>query len=429
MNKATNGSPSRQHGTAVPSPLCDLDRLAHAMEARGIDGLVVAIPQNVAYLSGFNSPAPKADELPVVSMVLSRHDLQHPILMAPDLHVTSFLSAPIWVDDIRPYRSVLLPLSVATEPAVVNRFIPVSQQNSGWVTGAREAYTGSMTEACRKAMQDLSLETGRVGFDDLRLAKKVAGAKTDAIDAYGLMMFVREVKTDREIQLLREATRVNQVAIERTAQTWSRGMTWKELIQTYHAEISGLGGFVSDPGGLFFANPLDGDAAVRMNTGSEDFVVRPGTSIMFDCHGTKNLYCWDGGKTWVVEDEPSGMAGRIAHATAEAMREMQESMRPGVRVADLQEQSQRTFQKLGVPQSESVLTYFHGLGLSHMDLEVLAEDDADQNWALQEGMVVAAHLLCPGDEKQRCWIEDVVLVKEQGSEAFFTWGCDPITNG
>ena len=82
-----------------------------------------------------------------------------------------------------------------------------------------------------------------------------------------------------------------------------------------------------------------------------------------------------------------------------------------------------------VPQSESVLTYFHGLGLSHMDLEVLAEDDADQNWALQEGMVVAAHLLCPGDEKHRCWIEDVVLVKEQGAEPFFTWGCDPITNG
>jgi hypothetical protein len=26
-------------------------------------------------------------------------------------------------------------------------------------------------------------------------------------------------------------------------------------------------------------------------------VVEPGTHVMFDCHGTIDLYCWDGGKT------------------------------------------------------------------------------------------------------------------------------------
>jgi len=54
-------------------------------------------------------------------------------------------------------------------------------------------------------------------------------------------------------------------------------------------------------------------------------------------------------------------------------------------------------------------------------------DGAD--WPLQEGMVIAAHLLCPGNEKERCWIEEVFLVKEGGAEAFFTWGNDPLTNG
>ncbi len=47
---------------------------------------------------------------------------------------------------------------------------------------------------------------------------------------------------------------------------------------------------------------------------------------------------------------------------------------------------------------------------------------------LQEGMVIAAHLLCPGNEKERCWIEEVFLIKEGGAEAFFTWGNDPLTN-
>ena len=412
----------------IPDPLCDLERLAHAMEARGIDGLVISTPLNVSYLSGFNPTAPKADEPPGVAVVISRHDLQHPILIAPDVFLTPFLDAPIWIDDLRAHRSVFHSVSVATQPSVFNTFVPASQQDTAWVKRARDTFVGGFTEACRNAMKDLGLGTTRVGYDDLRLGAKLAGSMTDVLDAYNLMMFVREVKTSQEIKWLRESTRVNQVAIERTVQSWNRGMTWKELVHTYHAEITALGGWISDPGGVFFANPLDGDPAVRLRVDSEDFVVQPGTSIMFDCHGTKNLYCWDGGKTWVVEDEPSGMTGRIARATAEAMGEIHQAIRPRVRIGELQEKSQRTFQRLEVPQYESVLTYFHGLGLSHTDVLALAEDDADPNWALEEGMVVAAHLLCPGDEKQRCWIEEVFLVKEGGAEPFFTWGNDPLTN-
>ena len=78
-----------------PGPLCDLDRLAHAMEARGLDGLVMTTPLNVTYLSGFNSTAPKADEPPGTAVVLSRHDLQHPIMIGPDAFLTPFLDSPI----------------------------------------------------------------------------------------------------------------------------------------------------------------------------------------------------------------------------------------------------------------------------------------------------------------------------------------------
>ena len=424
MAREINGSPAK-----IIGPLCDLERLTHAMEARGIDGLVISTPLNVSYLSGYNPTAPKADEPPGVAVVISRHDVQHPILIGPDVFLTPFLDAPIWIDDLRAHRSVFHPVSVATQPSGFNKFVPASQQDTAWVKRARDRYVGSFTEACRNAMHDRGLGTGRVGYDDLRLGAKLAGSMTDVLDAYNLMMFVRELKTGQEIEWLRESTRVNQVAIERTVQSWSRGMTWKELVHTYRSEITALGGWISDPGGVFFANPLDGDPAVRLRVESEDFVVQPGTSIMFDCHGTKNLYCWDGGKTWVVEDEPSGMAGRIARATAEAMGEIHQAIRPGVRIGELQEKSQRTFQRLEVPQYESVMTYFHGLGLSHTDVLALAEDDADPNWALEEGMVVAAHLLCPGDEKQRCWIEEVFLVKEGGAEPFFTWGNDPLTNG
>ena len=410
----------------IPGPNFDLERLAGAMEARGMDGVVITTPLNVTYLSGYNPTAPKADEPPGVAVVISRHDLQHPILIGPDIFLTPFLDAPIWIEDLRPHRSLLISVAALTERSEFYRFIPASRQDSGWVKSAGDRFAGGFTEAIRGAMQDLGLANGRLGYDDLRLGAKLAGSLADVIDAYNMMMFVREVKSAQEIEWLRESTRVNQVAIERTVQSWSRGKTWKELVDTYHAEITALGGWVADPGGVFFANPQDGDPAVRLRINSEDFVVQPGTNIMFDCHGTKNQYCWDGGKTWVVEEHSSAMSGRIARATAEAMNEIHESMRPGVRIAELQEKSRRTYQQLEVPQHESVLTYFHGLGLSHTDVLALAEDDADPNWRLEEGMVIAAHLLCPGDQNERCWIEEVFVVKEGGPEPLFTWGNDPL---
>ena len=410
----------------VPGPKFDLERLAGAMEARGMDGVVITTPLNVTYLSGYNPTAPKADEPPGVAVVISRHDLQHPILIGPDIFLSPFLDAPIWIEDLRPHRSVLISVAALTERSEFFRFMPASRQDSGWVKSAGDRFAGGFTEAIRGAMQDLSLSHGRVGYDDLRLGAKLAGSLADVIDAYNMMMFVREVKSPQEIEWMRESTRVNQVAIERTVQSWSRGKTWKELVETYHTEITALGGWVSDPGGVFFANPQDGDPAVRLRIDSEDFVVQPGTNIMFDCHGTKNQYCWDGGKTWVVEEHSSAMSGRIARATAEAMNGIYESMRPGVRIGELQEKSRRTYQQLEVPQHESVLTYFHGLGLSHADVLALVEDDADPNWRLEEGMVIAAHLLCPGDQNERCWIEEVFVVKEGGPEPLFTWGNDPL---
>ena len=424
MARETTGN-----SATTPGPVCDLDRLAHGMEARGLDGVVITTPKHATYLSGYNPTAPKADEPPGVAVVISRHDLQHPIYIGPDAFITPFLDEPIWIEDLRPHRSVLLNVNAPTERSEFYRFMPASRQDSGWVKRAGDTFAGSFTEAIRNAMQDLGLANGRVGYDDLRVGAKLAGSLADVTDAYSLMMFAREKKSIQEIEWLRESTRVNQVAIERTVQSWSRGKTWKEMVDTYHAEVTALGGWVCDPGGVFFANPVDGDPAVRLRVLSEDFVVQPGTNIMFDCHGTKNQYCWDGGKTWMVEDEPSGMSGRIARATAATMNEIQQLMRPGVRVGEIQEMSQRTFQKMEVPQSASVLTYFHGMGLSHTDVEALAIDDADPNWALGEGMVIAAHLLCPGDEKERCWIEEVFVVKEGGGEPLFTWGNDRLTNG
>ena len=66
-----------------------------------------------------------------------------------------------------------------------------------------------------------------------------------------------------------------------------------------------------------------------LQTGLEDDEVAPGTHVMFDCHGTLDLYCWDGGKTWVVEGEPEGGAKQFAKATVAVAEALLDAMRPG----------------------------------------------------------------------------------------------------
>jgi Xaa-Pro aminopeptidase len=272
-------------------------------------------------------------------------------------------------------------------------------------------------------MRDLGLQQGRVGFDDLRLAQALSSPEVQVVDAYGALKYVRQVKTADEVELLRKATRLNQVALEQTIGSWSPGTTWQELIHTYNVTATGLGGFVRDPGAVVLANAPGSDPALYMTSGLEDFEVQPGMHIMWDCHGTWQHYCWDGGKTWVVDDQPDGNARRIADSVAAAMSALQDAMKPGARLSQLQASGRRAFRQAGLPNADDAFIFFHGLGLEHIDMEVT---QSHQDWALEDGMVVSAHLQVPGDDHHRGWLEEIFLITPGGGEPFFSWDHLPI---
>jgi Xaa-Pro dipeptidase len=141
----------------------------------------------------------------------------------------------------------------------------------------------------------------------------------------------RAVKTETELCLLQRATALNEAAIRRTIAAWDKGATWRDLNKAYACAVTELGGFVRDPGGMVWGHPRGTDPALTLATGLERDVVEPGSHVMFDCHGTIDLYCWDGGKTWVVEGEPEGAAKRFADATARVAQMLLSAMRPGAR--------------------------------------------------------------------------------------------------
>ena len=395
---------------------CNLERLLAAMTARSLDGVVVTTPLNVYYLSGFNGIAHKADEPRPYAVLLSRHAPDHPIVVIADYYLATFLQQPTWVKDIRPFRAVMMPIDRPPRREDIDRFIPQDAGNIDWVRAARERYAFDMTSALRGALADLGMS--KVGFDDLALAQRLG---MDTVDAYDTLMYARAVKTPPELELLRRATAVNRAAIERTTKSWDKGMRWRDLNKAYHAAALDLGGFVRDPGAMVWGHPRGAEAALTLQTGVEDFEVEEGMHVMFDCHGTLDLYCWDGGKTWVVGGEPRGEGRRNLRATAQVAHELISQMRPGARVSELQRRGRELYRKAGVPDADSAVVFFHGLGLSHWDIE---ERTAD--WRFEEGMVVPLHVVYPGGETSRAWLEEVALITPGGGEPFFGWGYEPL---
>jgi Xaa-Pro aminopeptidase len=409
----------------LPAQLCNLERLLDTLERRGLDGMVAYLRPNVLYLSSFAPPSGASvhETNGYAAVVISRHAPEHPIIVVAEFDLPYFASQPSWIRDIRPFATLITPLDIDWGKSAIDRFLPAELGSFEWVQSARAHYADSLVDGVRGAMSDLGLLRSNVGFDDLRLAHSLALPDVDVADAYGMLKYVRQVKTPGELELLRGATRLNQLAIERTVRCWAPGMSWQEMIHRYHVEAVTLGGFVRDPGAVVVSNTAGPETAFYTGAVLEEFDVRPGMRIMWDCHGTWGHYCWDGGKTWLVgnEDSPDGHANAVA--TTAAMSEIQRTARPGTAISALQAAARETFRRSGGRGSDGVFIFFHGLGLEHIDMELTS---SRQDWQLEAGMVVSAHIQAPGDDRSRSWLEEIMLITPDGGEAFFTWGHEPL---
>ncbi len=413
----------------LPKRFCNLDRVLHALEARGLDGIVATVPTNVFYLSGFNGIAHKSDEPRVCAVILSRHAPTHPVMVVADYYLATFLTQQTWIEDIRPFRAVMMPLDLAAQKSDIGRFIPPEGSDEAWVANARAHYAFDMGSALKGALRELKLDGAKVAFDDQGFGLRLGLEGLAVADGYDPMRFARAIKTPVELDLLRRSTRLNEAAIRKTIACWQKGATWRDLNIAYARSVAELGGFVRDPGGMVWGHPRGTDATIMLATGFEDSEVEAGTHVMFDCHGTMDLYCWDGGKTWVVDGEPEGDAKRWANATSAVAETLLAAMKPGARIRDLQALARATYRKAGVTDPDSAIIFFHGLGLSHMELELMTSDGAvpGGDWVLEEGMVAPIHLLYPGSQFDRSWCEEVVEIRSDGGRPLFSWGFDPIT--
>ena len=93
-------------------------------------------------------------------------------------------------------------------------------------------------------------------------------------------------------------------------------------------------------------------------------------------------------------------------------------------MSELQATGRRALERSGLPRCDHALVYFHGLGIENSDRE--AGNASDFDWSLEEGMVVAAHVVYPGDDRSRSYQEEIGVVTREGLDRFFTWDFAPL---
>ena len=167
----------------LPKQFCNIGRLWEALEARGLDGIVASTPLNVFYLSGFNGIAHNSDEPRPYAVILSRHVPDHPIMVVADYYVSSLMVQPSWIEDIRPFRAVMMGLDIAPQASDIDRFIPQAGAEADWVAKAREQYRFDMDSVVRGALADLGLADGAVAFDDMGYGLRLGDV--DVGEGYG----------------------------------------------------------------------------------------------------------------------------------------------------------------------------------------------------------------------------------------------------
>jgi Xaa-Pro aminopeptidase len=387
----------------VSAEAAQLGRAAASLRAAGLDAALLATPPNVTYVSGFEVPTPVGYVTEVTgwlpSLALIRASDAAGWLIVPDL-LQPAAAAQTWLGRVLAFDTL-------------GHFDPADPE-------------ASFTGALRTALEEAELGGARpvVGVEPVLPALAERGLRecvpgVEARDATLALLAARSVKTAREIELLRAAAALADVAQEAfvAATATHVGRTdvdlWSHLVTSVEARA---GRPLTVVGAL-----MTGDATADLWAGGPSGrTIAAGDAGLLDISPRLDGYWADCANPVVF----GGTAGpghmRYVDAAKAAFEAALEAARPGQRCCDVHAAASATLERHGLP----VIHYTgHQIGVSPNDPPRLVPYEET---VLEEGMVLAVE---PGvyagrDGPYGARAERMVLVTDAGPEILtrFAWG-------
>lgn len=351
--------------------LLNQPRAVGLMKEYGVDAIVASTPENVTYLTDFagwtvrvykgNTTAKGLQSYAILTQAKGEKSS----LILPLMETTYISQFPVWTDDIYPYGTHILDRRLNLEIK-----LPEEKRLQGFLDNAAKLSPGP-GQALVRALKERNLTKGVIGLDVeninplvLQLLKsEFPGVQFK--DACDLFRLIRMVKTQEEIQRLRQVSRINENCREELMDNIREGVTERELRQMFRVGTANQGALME-----FFNCP----SGVRGGSffPPSDYQLKKGDMFFVDYGCIYNFYHGDGGACGVL-GEPTSEQKRYYDAIKTAIDETVALTKAGTRVSQICSNIDGIAARRGllVP----LMTYGHGVGLEARDLPIISMAD------------------------------------------------------
>lgn len=218
---------------------------------------------------------------------------------------------------------------------------------------------------------------------------------------------IRMCKDDEEIKLMKESSRVTDMAVEKMIDIVKERYTEKKMAQILKEvyDENGASAFSFDPIIAYGANGAD------PHHETDESLVKEGDSIIIDIGCIKNSYCSDTTRT-VFYKSVSDKAREVYETVKEANLKAIALVKPGVKFCDIDKAARDYIESKGYGKYFTHRTG-HSIGIEDHDF---GDVSSVNEYRIEKGIIFSIEpgIYLPGEFGVR--IEDLVLVTEDGCE-------------
>ena len=368
-----------------------LEKLWDLMEASNLDALLLTLSYNIRYATDFRP-----------------------------------LFGPFYVYDrytaVVPRRGE--PILFMTEPEIA---LGCVKRRMPWIRDSRRVYQFSSTlyavdkwvGSVREVLEEYGVRGGRVGVDYLsfmvyqRLRDSVPD--TEFVPAFTEIAETRMVKHPEELKVMIEAVHVVEIGMREALDHVREGVREYEIGAFALKAMSEAGMEVATHSPSVRAGE---NAAILQRTATGKRV-RSGETVIIDLGAMVSGYCADFCRTTVC-GKPSGKQKDMFKALLSAHLTAIQSIRPGLRVSELDRVVRDGIKMAGYPDYPGGTG--HGIGMALGEPPVIPPPSEEADIALKPGMVICLEpgIFIPGTAGVK--VEDMVLVTDYGAEVLTKTG-------
>jgi len=408
--------------------LANKQRILQKMEEFDLDVIIASHPENVSYLSDFQSHLPYMYRfLNVESYALfpRRLDIE-PCLIITRVDIAWAARYPTWVREVYTFGNRFY--SVYPEGTLSE-----GEKRYKQILDDQERYAPTAGEAIVKALKKKGLDRGRIGLDEKNLypltREQIVSGLPHAkmIDAFELFRVIRMVKTPEEIERLKKGGLLNEQATQSVLDRLAEGVSEEELAQHF-LEMTARAGAVFE----FWNTAAGTQSSMNIMANGHFFPpskyrLKKGDMFRYDGGSIYNKYHTDAGGCAVLET-PNARQKACYRGVSAGMERAMELLRPGAIPSKLFEGVILAVEKAGLKDYSKIARFCgHGIGIEARDYPIFTKPikatspflPGTYDVPVEEGMVISIEIPYGELGLGGFQTEYTLLVKKDGCEKLY----------